>query len=59
MIVYVLVALAGLAIALVGSTTDLNWLLPVGLAIIIGGFFWFVRHRQGTPVKTKDDGLQR
>lgn len=53
MITYVLLALVGLAVALVGTTAHLNWLIVVGLAILLGSFFWFVRARQGTPIMTK------
>ncbi len=59
MITYVLLGLLGLAITLVGTTTDLNWLIPVGIATIFGAFFWFVRGRQGTPIMTKEDGASR
>ncbi len=59
MITYVVLALAGLAVALVGTTTGLNWLVPIGLAILLGAFFWFVRARQGTPIMTKEDGTRR
>ena len=59
MITYVLLAVVGLAIALVGAMTGLTWLMPVGLVLLIGAFFWFVRARQGTPVMTKEDGSQR
>ncbi len=59
MITYVLLALVGLAIALVGTTTERSWLIPVGLAVLLGAFFWFVRGRQGTPIMTKEDGTQR
>lgn len=46
-------------VTLVGTTTDLNWLIPVGMAVILGAFFWFVRHRQGTPIMTEEDGGRR
>ncbi|MDQ4070716.1 MAG: LPXTG cell wall anchor domain-containing protein [Actinomycetota bacterium] len=59
MITYVLIALVGLVIALVGTTTETTWLVPVGLVILIGGFFWLVRSRQGTPIMTKEDGTER
>ncbi len=59
MITYVLLALVGLAIALVGTTTERSWLIPVGLAVLLGAFFWFVRGRQGTPIMTKEDGGER
>ena len=59
MIAYLLLGLVGLAITLVGTTTDLNWLIPIGAATIFGAFFWFVRGRQGTPILTKEDGTQR
>ena len=59
MITYVLLALIGLAIALVGTTTERSWLIPVGLAVLLGAFFWFVRGRQGTPIMTKEDGGER
>ena len=59
MITYVLLALAGLAIALVGTTNRIAWLIVLGLAILLGSFFWLVRGRQGTPIMTKEDGAQR
>ncbi len=59
MITYVLLALVGLAIALVGTTNRIGWLIVLGLAILLGSFFWFVRGRQGTPIMTKEDGAQR
>jgi cytochrome c-type biogenesis protein CcmH/NrfF len=59
MITYIVLAVIGLAIALVGTTAHINWLIPVGLVILIGAFFWFVRNRQGTPIMTKDDGMRR
>ena len=59
MFTYVVLALAGLAVALVGTTTDRSWLIPIGLAILLGAFFWFVRARQGTPIMTKEDGGRR
>ncbi len=59
MIPYVLLGLLGLVVTLVGTTTDLNWLIPVGMAVIFGAFFWFVRGRQGTPIMTKEDGTRR
>ena len=59
MIPYLLMGLVGLAITLAGTTTDLNWLIPLGMAVIFAAFFWFVRGRQGTPVYTKDEGTSR
>ena len=59
MVLYVVLALLGLAVTLVGTTTDLTWLIPVGMALIFGAFFWFVRNRQGTPIMTKEDGGRR
>ncbi len=59
MITYILLALVGLAIALVGTTAHINWLIPIGLVILLGAFFWFVRHRQATPIMTREDGAQR
>ncbi len=59
MIPYVLIALVGLAIALVGTTNEIGWLVAVGLVILLGGFFWLVRGRQGTPIMTKEDGTER
>jgi hypothetical protein len=41
------------------AITDLTWLIPVGMALIFGAFFWFVRNRQGTPIMTKEDGGRR
>ena len=58
MITYVLLALAGLAVALVGTTTEQTWLVAIGLVALLGAFFWFVRGRQGTPIMTKEDGTQ-
>ena len=59
MVIYVLLALAGLAIALVGTTAGPSWLIVIGLGLLIGAFFWFVRARQGTPIMTKEDGTSR
>lgn len=59
MITYVLLALVGLAVAMVGTTAEIYPLIPLGLAILLGSFFWFVRHRQGTPIMTKEDGTGR
>jgi hypothetical protein len=59
MLLYVLLAVTGLAIALVGTTADLPPLIVLGLVILIGSFFWFVRARQGTPIMTKDEGTSR
>ena len=59
MIPYVLLGLLGLAVTLLGTMTDLNWLIPVGMAVIFGAFFWFVRARQGTPIMTKEGGAER
>ncbi len=59
MALYLLLGLLGLAVTLVGTMTDLTWLIPVGLAVILGAFFWFVRGRQGTPIMTKEDGTRR
>ncbi len=59
MITYLVLALVGLAIALVGTTTGPFWLVPVGLVVLLGAFFWFVRGRQGTPIMTKEDGTER
>ncbi len=56
MITYVLLAVVGLGLALVGTTAHINWLIPVGLVILLGSFFWFVRARQGTPIMTKEEG---
>ncbi len=59
MITYAVLALVGLAITLAGTLTDRLWLVPVGMAVIFGAFFWFVRGRQGTPIMTKEDGTSR
>ncbi len=59
MIPYLLLGLLGLAVTLAGTTTDLRWLIPIGMAVIFGAFFWFVRGRQGTPIMTKEDGTRR
>ena len=59
MVTYVLLALVGLALALVGTTAHLNWLIVLGLVVLLGAFFWFVRARQGTPILTKEDGTKR
>ncbi len=59
MIPYLLLGLLGLAVTLVGTLTDLYWLIPLGMAVIFGAFFWLVRGRQGTPIMTKEDGGQR
>ena len=59
MIPYLLLGFVGVAITLTGTTTDLTWLIPVGMVIIFGAFFWFVRGRQGTPIMTKEDGTRR
>jgi hypothetical protein len=59
MVLYVLLGLFGLALTLLGTMTDLFWLIPVGMAVIFGAFFWFVRSRQGTPIMTKEGGGAR
>ncbi len=59
MITYIVLALAGLAVALVGTTAHINWLIVLGLLILLGSFFWFVRARQDTPILTKEDGTSR
>ena len=59
MITYILLALVGVAAALVGTTAHVNWLIVAGLALVLASFFWFVRGRQGTPIMTKEDGTRR
>lgn len=59
MIIYILLALAGLAVTLVGTTAQVNWLIVLGLLILLGSFFWFVRARQDTPIMTNEDGTSR
>ncbi|HEX2046799.1 MAG TPA: hypothetical protein VHF27_03485 [Acidimicrobiales bacterium] len=59
MIPYLLLGLLGLAVTLVGTSAEVYWLIPVGMAVIFASFFWFVRGRQGTPIMTKEDGAQR
>ncbi len=59
MVTYVLLALVGLAAALVGTTAHISWLIVAGLVVLLASFFWFVRGRQGTPIMTKEDGTRR
>ena len=59
MIPYVLLGLLGLAVTLAGTMTEFNWLIPIGMAVIFGAFFWFVRARQVTPIMTKDEDGSR
>ncbi len=56
MITYIVLGLLGMAVTVVGTTTKAWGLIPVGVALIIGAFFWFVRARQRTPIYTKDHG---
>lgn len=55
MVLYICVAVLGLAITLVGTVMAVYWLIPIGMAVLIGGFFWFARQRQATPVVSNDE----
>ncbi len=59
MITYIVLGLLGMAVTLAGTTTKAWVLIPVGAAIIIGAFFWFVRARQRTPIYTQDHGASQ
>ncbi len=59
MLTYLVLGILGVAVGLIGTTAKVYWLIPVGLAMIIGAFFWFVRARQGTPIMTKENGTSR
>jgi hypothetical protein len=47
---YVVVALLGVLVALLGALGPVYWLIPVGLAVTLLSIFAFIRHRGGTTV---------
>lgn len=59
MVTYIVLGLLGTAVTLGGIMTEAWALIPLGVALIIGAFFWFVRNRQRTPIYTKDHGASR
>ncbi len=54
MVLALLVAVLGVALALAGALSQNYLLIAVGFVVIVGSVSWFVRTRQGSPVVTRD-----
>jgi hypothetical protein len=52
---FLLLGIAGTALALVGFFSGAYVLVALGVAMIFGAFFSFVRSNQGTPAPARDD----
>ncbi len=52
---YIVLGIVGSALALFGFFSQVYALVAVGVAMIFGAFFFFVRTNQGTPAPAKTD----
>jgi uncharacterized membrane protein YbaN (DUF454 family) len=56
---YIVIGLAGMAIALVGAMQPVYPLVAVGVVMIFAAFFLFSRTNQGTPAPAGPDESSR
>jgi hypothetical protein len=52
---YILIGIAGLAVALVGAMVPIYPLAAIGVVMIFAAFFLFARTNQGTPAPAHPD----
>jgi uncharacterized protein YqgC (DUF456 family) len=52
---YVLIGIAGMALALIGAIQPIYPLVAVGVVMIFAAFFLFSRTNQGTPAQAGPD----
>ncbi|HVL04403.1 MAG TPA: hypothetical protein VM388_00300 [Acidimicrobiales bacterium] len=56
---YILIGVAGMALALIGVFQQLYLLVALGVAMIFAAFFLFARTNQGTPAPAGPDDASR
>jgi hypothetical protein len=56
---YILMGIAGMALALIGAMVPIYPLAAIGAVMIFAAFFLFSRTNQGTPAPAHPDGSSR
>lgn len=56
---YILIGIAGMAVALVGAMVPIYPLVAIGVVMIFAAFFLFSRTNQGTPAPAHPDESSR
>ena len=56
---YILIGIAGMAVALTGAMVPIYPLVAVGVVMILAAFFMFSRTDQGTPAPAHPDESSR
>lgn len=57
--IYILIGIAGMAVALIGAMVPIYPLCAVGVVMIFAAFFLFSRTNQGTPAPAHPDESSR